>query len=114
MSPKRVGRVTPCAPFGKLTPVRGAHGVTRPTMRIPDSVVTLLALKREKATLRVACTFSDWRTADLAGVFSRPIAQADAFFYLAAFVAMFLGFGWTVFHAAEGMFRVADEFSDCI
>ena len=27
----RVGRVTPCAPFGELTTLFGAHGVTRPT-----------------------------------------------------------------------------------
>jgi len=26
-----VGRVTPCAPFGKPVAICGAHGVTRPT-----------------------------------------------------------------------------------
>ena len=31
-----VGRVTPCAPFGKLSANRGAHGVTRPTQALHD------------------------------------------------------------------------------
>ena len=31
-----VGRVTPCAPFGKLSADRGAHGVTRPTRALHD------------------------------------------------------------------------------
>src|SRR5712672_2229319 len=31
-----VGRVTPCAPFGKLCAGCGAHGVTRPTRALRD------------------------------------------------------------------------------
>src|SRR5437762_1007478 len=31
-----VGRVTPCALFGKLSADRGAHGVTRPTRALHD------------------------------------------------------------------------------
>jgi dienelactone hydrolase len=36
------GRVTPCAPFGCVCPVRGAHGVTRPALS--TAVIALLVL----------------------------------------------------------------------
>ena len=39
---ERLGRVTPCAPFGKLSADRGAHGVTRPTTS-RNLFVTVLA-----------------------------------------------------------------------
>jgi len=34
-----VGRVTPCAPFGKLLAARGAHGATRPTPTLYDGTI---------------------------------------------------------------------------
>jgi hypothetical protein len=33
---RQVGRVTPCAPFGELTVIHGAHGVTRPTKKVSN------------------------------------------------------------------------------
>jgi len=41
----KVGRVTPCAPFGASNSTRGAHGVTRPTtaFRLAFAAVALLA-----------------------------------------------------------------------
>src|SRR6266566_5120432 len=44
-----VGRVTPCAPFGKLSADRGAHGVTRPTRALHD--VTKLICRGTRCAL---------------------------------------------------------------
>ncbi len=34
---RKVGRVTPCAPFPLISPVCGAHGVARPTRRFIET-----------------------------------------------------------------------------
>src|SRR6266702_5069288 len=47
-----VGRVTPCAPFGKLSADRGAHGVTRPTRALHD-VTKLICRGTREVTVRL-------------------------------------------------------------
>jgi hypothetical protein len=43
-------------------------------------------------------------------LFASPIAQAQKFPDLAAFVAIFLGFGRSIVGLTEGMFSIADSF----
>ena len=43
----KVGRVTPCAPFGDSQGARGAHGVTRPALRFLGLSLLLVAMRAE-------------------------------------------------------------------
>ncbi len=59
-----VGRVTPCAPFGKLSADRGAHGVTRPTRALHD--VTKLICRGTSTTAERRSTAEGGQAGELA------------------------------------------------
>ncbi len=59
-----VGRVTPCAPFGKLSADRGAHGVTRPTRALVAVLVVVYGGKLIRSDV----------------FFNQPFEDADEFF----------------------------------
>ena len=82
-----VGRVTPCAPFGRSKASCSAHGVTRPTLKC--WLIALALLSTFNSQLSTACAQSyaiDWFTIDGGGgtstsgvyVVSGTIGQPDA------------------------------------
>src|SRR5260370_36546650 len=58
-----VGRVTPCAGFGKLSVDRGAHGVTRPTRALHD--VTKLICRGTGTTAECRSTVEGGQAGEL-------------------------------------------------
>ena len=50
----------------------------------------------------------------LTRVFFSQVPLFDELFDFAPFVAVFLGFHWTVVDLAERVFGVSDDFSECI
>jgi hypothetical protein len=70
------------------------------------------SFKREKPRAAWLTHFTIGESGRLAGVFSRPIPEADTLLYLAALVAMFLRFGWPILDSAEGVFGIPNDFSD--
>jgi len=82
-----VGRVTPCAPFGRSKASCGAHGVTRPTLKCWLIALALLSTFNSQLSTAFAQTYSiDWSTIDggggtsTGGVYSvtGTIGQPDA------------------------------------